>query len=130
MTNQEAAELVKAAFQAWECEYGSTSEDWSEEHKACQMAVDALESQTVEDIDCISRDVTTTMLSAWMNDKTDHRSVLQVVKDVPPAKQKVRVVAQIVLDENRLQEICRRAARNVFDRLSKDEPEGSGPDNS
>ena len=129
MTNHEAAEIVKLAFQMWESEY-CTGEDRSEERKACQMAVDALESQTAEDIDCISRDVTTTMLSAWMNDNTDYRSCLEVVREVPPAKQKVVVVAQIVLDEKRLQEICRRAARNVFDRLSKDEPEGSGPDHS
>jgi preprotein translocase subunit SecA len=130
MTNQEAAEIVKNAFQMWESEYGMTGEDWSEEHKACEMAVNALESQTVEDIDCISRDVTITMLSAWMNDKKDYRSCLEVIKDVPPAKQKVVVVAQIVLDENRLKELCKRAARNVFDRLSRDEPEGSGPDHS
>jgi hypothetical protein len=129
MTNQEAAEIVKNAFQMWESEYGMTGEDWSDEHKACEMAVNALESQTVEDIDCISRDVTITMLSAWMNDKKDYRSCLEVIKEVPPAKQKVVVVAQIVLDEARLQEICRKAAHNLYESLTKkEESEGCGPD--
>ena len=77
MTNERAAELVKAAFQAWECEYGSTSEDWSEEHEACQMAVAALKGLKGQKI----------------------------------------VVAQIVLDEKRLQEICKKAAQNIYNKL-------------
>jgi hypothetical protein len=93
------------------------------------MAVNALESQTVEDIDCISRNVAITMLSAWMNDKTDYRLCTDVIRDVPPAKQKVVVVAQIVLDEERLQELCRKAAHNIYEELTrKEESEGCGPD--
>jgi hypothetical protein len=47
MTNQEAAEIVKHAFQMCESEYGMTGEDWSEEHKACEMAVNALKTPAI-----------------------------------------------------------------------------------
>lgn len=47
MTNQEAADIVKSAFQAWESEYGCTGDDWSEEHKACEMAVNALKIPSI-----------------------------------------------------------------------------------
>ena len=46
MTNQEAAEIVKLAFQMWESEY-CTGEDRSEEHKACEMAVNALKTPSI-----------------------------------------------------------------------------------
>lgn len=54
MTNQEAAEIVKNAFQMWESEYGMTGEDWSEEHEACEMAVKALTEESIP-VDWINR---------------------------------------------------------------------------
>lgn len=75
MTNEEAAEIVKFAFQMWESEYGGTNEDWSEEHKACEMAIAALRGQNV------------------------------------------KVVAQVIIDTDKLQEICERAAQNIYNEL-------------
>lgn len=54
MTNQEAAEIVKTAFQMWESEYGMTGEDWSEEHKACEMAMKAVSEEAIP-VDWINR---------------------------------------------------------------------------
>ena len=46
MTKDEAIEKVIDAFSAWESEY-DTGDDWSAEHEACEMAVEALAKEPV-----------------------------------------------------------------------------------
>lgn len=41
MTPEEAVKLTDLAFGAWEGEWG-TGDDWSDEHKARDMAIEAL----------------------------------------------------------------------------------------
>lgn len=41
MTPKEAAKLTEYAFDVWEDEYG-VGDDWSDEHKARDMAIEAL----------------------------------------------------------------------------------------
>ncbi len=43
-TIEKAIELVKDAFGFWESEY-CVGDDWTEEHEACDLAVDALKKQ-------------------------------------------------------------------------------------
>lgn len=43
MTRAEAIELVETAFEMWEHEW-DTGDDWSKEHEARDMAVEALKS--------------------------------------------------------------------------------------
>ena len=52
MTREEAIEIVKSAFSAWESEFRVPNDDWSEEHEALDMAIEALEreQQRQEDI--------------------------------------------------------------------------------
>ena len=45
MTREEAIEIVKSAFSAWESEFGVPNDDWSEEHEALDMAIEALERE-------------------------------------------------------------------------------------
>ena len=45
MTRDEAIEIVKSAFSAWESEFGVPNDDWSEEHEALDMAIEALERE-------------------------------------------------------------------------------------
>lgn len=42
MTREEAIELVKSAFDAWEYKY-DTGDDWSKEYEARDMAIESLE---------------------------------------------------------------------------------------
>ena len=42
MTRDKAIEIVKSAFSAWESEFGVPNDDWSEEHEALNMAIEAL----------------------------------------------------------------------------------------
>ena len=42
MTKEEAIEAVKTAFGMWECEFDCFGEDWTNEHKARDMAIEAL----------------------------------------------------------------------------------------
>lgn len=52
MTREEAIEIVKSAFSAWESEFRVPNDDWSEEHEALDMAIEALrEPQTIIGID-------------------------------------------------------------------------------
>lgn len=44
-TIEKAIELVKDAFNSWESEYCCAGEDWTEEHEARDLAIDALEKQ-------------------------------------------------------------------------------------
>lgn len=46
MTPKEAAKLTEYAFDAWEDEYG-VGDDWSDEHKARDMAIEALVTMKV-----------------------------------------------------------------------------------
>jgi hypothetical protein len=46
MTREEAIEEVEVAFDIWESEY-DTGNDWSKAHKARDMAIKALEQETV-----------------------------------------------------------------------------------
>lgn len=46
MTKDEAIEKVIAAFSVWECEY-DTGDDWSEEHEARDMAIEALATEAI-----------------------------------------------------------------------------------
>lgn len=46
MTKDEAIEKVIDAFSAWECEY-DTGQDWSEEHEARDMAIEALDTEAI-----------------------------------------------------------------------------------
>ena len=48
MTIENAIEMVKTAFETWECEYGGLTDDWKEEHEACDMAVQALREKENE----------------------------------------------------------------------------------
>ena len=52
MTREEAIEIVKSAFSAWESEFRVPNDDWSEEHEALDMAIEALEADTVEVVRC------------------------------------------------------------------------------
>ena len=45
MTRKEAIEAVKTAFGMWECEFDCFGEDWTNEHKARDMAIEALKEQ-------------------------------------------------------------------------------------
>ena len=45
MTRKEAIEVVKEAFIAWESEYRVPHEDWTETHKARDMAIEALSAE-------------------------------------------------------------------------------------
>lgn len=45
MTRDKAIEIVKSAFSAWESEFEVPNDDWSEEHEALDMAIEALEAQ-------------------------------------------------------------------------------------
>lgn len=45
MTREEAIEAVKTAFGMWECEFDCFGEDWTNEHKARDMAIEALQEQ-------------------------------------------------------------------------------------
>lgn len=49
MTREKAIELVNSAFEAWESEYGTGDDDWSEEHEACEMAIKALWQEAILD---------------------------------------------------------------------------------
>jgi hypothetical protein len=51
ISDEEAIEIVKTAFETWENEYGTG--DWSKEYKARDMAIQALKKESCED--CISR---------------------------------------------------------------------------
>ena len=44
MTKEEAIEIVKSAFSAWESEFRVPNDDWSEEHEALDMAIEALKA--------------------------------------------------------------------------------------
>lgn len=46
ITREEAIEMVNTAFEMWENEY-DTGDDWSKEHEARDMAINALEQQRV-----------------------------------------------------------------------------------
>lgn len=46
MTKEEAIEIVKSAFSAWESEFRVSNDDWSEEHEALDMAIEALSAET------------------------------------------------------------------------------------
>lgn len=46
MTKDEAIEKVIDAFSAWEAEY-DTGDDWSEEHEARDMAIEALAVEAI-----------------------------------------------------------------------------------
>ena len=48
MTREEAIEEVEVAFDIWESEY-DTGNDWSKEHEARDMAIKALEKESVLD---------------------------------------------------------------------------------
>ena len=45
MTREEAIEIVKSAFSAWESEFRVPNDDWSEEHEALDMAIEALKRE-------------------------------------------------------------------------------------
>ena len=46
MTREEAIEIVKTAFSVWELEFRrAPNDDWSEEHEALDMAIEALKAQ-------------------------------------------------------------------------------------
>ena len=47
MTREEAIEIVKSAFSAWESEFRVPNDDWSEEHEALDMAIEALKNETI-----------------------------------------------------------------------------------
>lgn len=55
MTKEEAIEAVKEAFIAWESEYRVPHEDWTETHKARDMAIEALQTKVVRCKDCKHR---------------------------------------------------------------------------
>lgn len=44
MKRGKAIEIVKSAFSAWESEFRVPNDDWSEEHEALDMAIEALQS--------------------------------------------------------------------------------------
>ena len=52
MTREEAIEIVKTAFSAWESEFRVPNDDWSEEHEALDMAIKALKADTGEVVRC------------------------------------------------------------------------------
>lgn len=52
MTREEAIEIVKSAFSAWESEFRVPNDDWSEEHEALDMAIEALQTDIVRCEDC------------------------------------------------------------------------------
>ena len=52
MTREEAIEIVKSAFSAWESEFRVPNDDWSEEHEALDMAIEALKTDIVRCKDC------------------------------------------------------------------------------
>lgn len=47
MTREEAIEIVKSAFSAWESEFRVPNDDWSEEHEALDMAIEALQTPPI-----------------------------------------------------------------------------------
>lgn len=47
MEEEEAIKIVRRAFDVWESEY-DTGDDWSEKHKARDMAIKALEQEPCE----------------------------------------------------------------------------------
>lgn len=47
MTRDKAIEIVKSAFSAWKSEFRAPNEDWSEEHEALNMAIEALKTDIV-----------------------------------------------------------------------------------
>lgn len=47
MTKEEAIQYVIDAFTAWECEYDTEGADWSKEHEACDIAVNALATESI-----------------------------------------------------------------------------------
>lgn len=50
MIREEAIEIVKSAFSAWESEFRVPNDDWSEEHEALDMAIEALSSEAVQGV--------------------------------------------------------------------------------
>ena len=52
MTREEVIEIVKSAFSAWESEFRVPNDDWSEEHEALDMVIEALKADTVEVVRC------------------------------------------------------------------------------
>lgn len=50
MTREEAVEIVKSAFSAWESEFRVPNDDWSEEHEALDMAIEALKRELDDDL--------------------------------------------------------------------------------
>lgn len=48
MTREEAIDMVRKAFAGWEDEFGR-GDDWSKEHKARDMAINALEQELFKD---------------------------------------------------------------------------------
>lgn len=58
MTREEAIEIVKSAFSAWESEFRVPNDDWNEEHEALDMAIEALsEPSIVRCKDCIQKHI-------------------------------------------------------------------------
>lgn len=47
MTREEAIAIVKSAFSAWESEFRTPNDDWSEEHEALDMAIEALQNPPI-----------------------------------------------------------------------------------
>lgn len=66
MTREEAIENVKSAFSVWESEFRVPNDDWSEEHEALDIAIEALKADRPRgEWLCETKNFGGTVVKAW-----------------------------------------------------------------